>query len=175
MRILFVVLVLSLVLFCLVEAAKQDKKRKHAKIDVGRRRKQAKTTKKQGIRRRTLQKTVKSGNAKSVARANEVGNGCDYVVLSELPTRAKGCVNGAKFVIRPGSNSRRQYVIMNGKPLLLWVTRGTKFTDCTAFTDRTASISCKEVTGLAAIDLGVTGAPGTNTTAAPSSGNKTLP
>ena len=33
----------------------------------------------------------------------------------------------------------------------------------------------QEVTGLAAIDLGVTGAPGTNTTAAPSSGNKTLP
>ena len=46
-------------------------------------------------------------------------------------------------MIKPGSNSRRQYVIMNDKPLLLWVTQGTKFTDCTAFTDRTASISCK--------------------------------
>ena len=32
---------------------------------------------------------------------------------------------------------------MNDKPHLLWVTKGTKFTDCTAFTDRTASISCK--------------------------------
>lgn len=88
----------------------QDKKRKHAKIDVGRRRKQAKTTKKQGIRRRTLQKTVKSGNAKSVARANEVGNGCDYVVLSELPTRAKGCVNG-NFLYSQFLNCSKAYEI----------------------------------------------------------------
>lgn len=90
----------------------QDIQRKHAKIDVGRRRKQAKTTKKQkkGIRRRTLQKTVKSGNAKSVARVNEVGNGCDYVVLSELPTRAKGCVNG-NFLYSQFLNCSKAYEI----------------------------------------------------------------
>ena len=39
------------------------------------------------------------------------------------------------------------------------VTQGSKFTDCLAFTDRTASISFKTVNGLAAIDFCGTEAP----------------
>ena len=62
-----------------------------------------KITKKQG-RRRTHKKTLKSGNAKSVARVNEVGAGCEYVVLSELTTKATDCVNGnylfSRFTIK---------------------------------------------------------------------------
>ena len=62
-----------------------------------------KITKKQGSRR-THKKTLKSGNAKSVGRVNEVGAGCEYVILSELTTRAKKCVNGnylfSRFTIK---------------------------------------------------------------------------
>ena len=100
-------------------------------------------------------------------RVGESGSGCDYVVLSDLLRKGTGCVNGAKFVITPGKIARRQYVIINDKPLLLWVKKGTKFTDCTAFTDKTASISCKEVPGLASIDLGDNSETGSST--APSS------
>jgi secreted trypsin-like serine protease len=53
--------------------------------------------------------------------------------------------------------------------MLLWVTRNTKFTACTSFTDKTALVDCKEVTGLAAIDLSVTGSPSATTTAAAAS------
>lgn len=88
-----------------------------------------------------------------------IDEGCEYVVLSDLTFKGTGCVNGAKFVIKKGTNSRRQYVIMNDKILLLWVKIGSKFKDCPAFTDRTATITCKEVVGLAAVNLGIATVP----------------
>ena len=48
---------------------------------------------------------------------------------------------------------------MNDKILLLWVKIGSKFKDCPAFTDRTATITCKEVVGLAAVNLGIATVP----------------
>ena len=43
-------------------------------------------------------------------------------------------------MLTPGTTSRRQYVIMNGKVMLLWVDKGAK-----SYTDKTSSVTCKVI------------------------------
>ena len=52
-------------------------------------------------------------------------------------------VSGFKFVIKGVSGVRRQFVIVDNKPILAF-TAG-KFAECTTFTDRTADIKCKVI------------------------------
>ena len=118
-----------------------------------------KESKEEKKNKKIIVKRMKIPAGTAQVRIDETGEGCEYVVLSDLTFKGTGCVNGAKFVIKKGTNSRRQYVIMNDKILLLWVKIGSKFKDCPAFTDRTATITCKEVVGLAAVNLGIATVP----------------
>ena len=63
-----------------------------------------------------------------------------------------GCSRGDKFVLKGAAGVRKQFLIMNGMPLLAFVEKKTKFHECSSFTDITANVACKEVPGLATLD-----------------------
>ena len=46
-------------------------------------------------------------------------------------------------MLKTAAGARRQFAILNNKVLLLYVNKGTKFTDCTSYTDVTANVTCK--------------------------------
>jgi hypothetical protein len=75
--------------------------------------------------------------------------------LADIPSNT-GCTNGNKFVLKGNTGVRKQFLIMTDKALLAFVTKGAKFTACTAFTDITTDVKCKEVTGLSSVDLSAT-------------------
>ena len=50
---------------------------------------------------------------------------------------------GNKFVIKQVKGVRKQFLIINGEPILAFVTKGKKFTECTSYTEVTAQVDCK--------------------------------
>ena len=50
---------------------------------------------------------------------------------------------GNKFVIKQVKGVRKQFLILNGEPILAFVTKGKKFTECTSYTEVTAQVDCK--------------------------------
>jgi hypothetical protein len=93
-------------------------------------------------------------------RANLKGDSCEYIDLAKIMS-VDGCetgeddlikklvgkselLAGKKFVIgRASKKIRRQYLIVEGKTILAFVSSGTKFTACSSTKDITTSISCK--------------------------------
>merc|ERR1712048_464800 len=67
------------------------------------------------------------------------GNSCEYIRLNSIPNNL-GCVNGTKFVIKRADelNSRKQFIILDGEVLLVFVGRGEKFSQCSSYRDITA-------------------------------------
>merc|ERR1712243_475165 len=76
------------------------------------------------------------------------GTDCQYVRLYTILTNT-GCISGTKFVLKPsrapGSEVRRQFVILNNEVILAFVKKGKKITECDSYTDVTSQITCKEV------------------------------
>ena len=57
-------------------------------------------------------------------------------------------------------------MILNDKATLAFVTKGKKFTACESYTDITATVTCKEVSGLGSVDLSASSNTTDATTAA---------
>jgi carbonic anhydrase len=156
------VLVLTLLALCLVEAGKR--RLKSNQIAINAKKYNGKAVEGNGrpsdrkIRRKKKPARPNSAQPKSATPKQAVmGEPCAYVVLSDLMEKGTNCINGAKFVLGPGKTAgkkaRRQYAFMDGKVCLLWVAPGSKFKDCTSFTDKTADVTCKTVDGLADVRL----------------------
>merc|ERR1711892_778901 len=80
------------------------------------------------------------------------GNDCEYIKLGSI-TANDGCTDGNKFVIKQVSGVRKQFLILNGEAILGFVTKGKKFASCTSYTEVTANVDCKVVSGLIDVDL----------------------
>ena len=94
------------------------------------------------------------------------GEDCQYIKIAGIVSNS-GCDSGDKFVIKQVSGVRKQFLIMNNEPILAFVNKGKKFTACDSYTEITSSVVCKEVSGLANVDLSASAAP-SPTSAAPS-------
>merc|ERR1712212_99935 len=80
------------------------------------------------------------------------GSACEYIKLSDI-TANSGCVDGTKFLIKKDDTVRKQLLIMSGTPILAFVTKNTKFANCSSFTEVTMQVDCKTVDGLSDVDL----------------------
>ena len=94
------------------------------------------------------------------------GEDCQYIKISGIVSNS-GCDSGDKFVIKQVTGVRKQFLIMNNEPILAFVNKGKKFTACDSYTEITSSVVCKEVSGLANVNLSASAAP-SPTSAAPS-------
>jgi len=114
------------------------------------------------------------------------GNDCEFIYLADI-TSNSGCSNGQKFVLKGANNTRKQFLIVNDKAIIAFITKRKKFTACESFTDITTSVSCKTVSGLDNVTLpsssssnsssnstaATTAAASNATTAAPAASNTT--
>jgi len=91
------------------------------------------------------------------------GNDCEYITLKDI-TGNSGCSSGQKFVLKGSSGVRRQFLIVSDNVILAFVVKKKKFTECTAFTDITTSVTCKSIDGLDSVDLSVTAASNSSAT-----------
>merc|ERR1712123_151185 len=80
------------------------------------------------------------------------GSDCEYIKLGSI-TANTGCTDGNKFVIKQVSGVRKQFLILNGEAILGFVTKGKKFASCSSYTEITANVDCKVVSGLIDVDL----------------------
>jgi len=96
---------------------------------------------------RSVQKKIPAG-ARVYSGAN-----CEWIDLNKVLSDGVGCNNGYKFVIKPQSGNRRQLLLVEGKTILAFVTRGSKFTDCRDFTEVTSEVLCKAVASLETVSL----------------------
>merc|ERR1719382_911805 len=115
-----------------------------------------------------------------------MGNDCEFIYLADI-TSNSGCSNGQKFVLKGANNTRKQFLIVNDKAIIAFITKRKKFTACESFTDITTSVSCKTVSGLDNVTLpsssssnsssnstaATTAAASNATTAAPAASNTT--
>ena len=86
------------------------------------------------------------------------GKDCEYIKLCDV-IKNSGCEDGKvsvlfhniennpilgnKFVIRKKKGTRKQFVILNGSPVLGFVQKKKKFTSCKSYTQITANLKCK--------------------------------
>ena len=70
------------------------------------------------------------------------GGDCEYIKISGI-TANSGCDSGNKFVIKQQTGVRKQFLILDGEPILAFINRGKKFTQCTSYTEVTTSVTCK--------------------------------
>ena len=106
------------------------------------------------ILKRKIEKKIEN-----TERAVLKGDSCEYIEMAKIMS-VDGCETGEdeiiekvdkskllagnKFVIgRASKTIRRQYLIVDGKTILAFVSSGTKFTACSSTKDITSSISCK--------------------------------
>merc|ERR1711892_359628 len=80
------------------------------------------------------------------------GGDCEYIKIGSI-TANTGCTDGNKFVIKQVSGVRKQFLILNGEAILGFVTKGKKFASCSSYTEITANVDCKVVSGLIDVDL----------------------
>merc|ERR1719510_1169297 len=81
------------------------------------------------------------------------GSNCEWIYLNKVLSDGIGCANGHKFVIKPQTGNRRQLLFVDGKTILAFVARGSKFTDCSSFTEVTTQVDCKAVANLETVSL----------------------
>merc|ERR1719347_142281 len=95
---------------------------------------------------------VKQYKHKNYTARAYTGTHCEYVKLNSV-TANQGCEDGTKFVLKAPKGTRKQFLILTNQPILAFVENGVKFTECTAYTEVTLSVDCKEVEGLINVDL----------------------
>ena len=93
------------------------------------------------------------------------GNDCEYIKIASIVSNS-GCSSGSKFVIKQRAGVRKQFLIMNGEAILAFVNKGKKFTACDSYTEVTASVVCKVVSGLADVDITAAATAATTTASA---------
>merc|ERR1719510_258331 len=81
------------------------------------------------------------------------GSNCEWIDLNKVLSDGIGCANGHKFVIKPQTGNRRQLIFVDGKTILAFVARGSKFADCSSFTEVTTKVKCKAVANLDTVSL----------------------
>merc|ERR1719320_549258 len=81
------------------------------------------------------------------------GNNCEFVRLCDV-TNNTGCSDGNKLVLKKQKGLRRQFLLLNGSPVLGFIMRKKKFTSCEAYKDVTDTVDCKGVIGLSDLQLG---------------------
>merc|ERR1719431_721890 len=86
------------------------------------------------------------------------GNDCEFMYLCNIITN-DGCADGTKFVIKQETGVRKQFLLLGGTSLLVFVNFGKKFPACESFTEVTLSVDCKTVDGLIDVDLNTAPAP----------------
>merc|ERR1712037_576272 len=134
------------------------------------------------------EKTSRGGKRKQMRRGRKMegragivvkGNDCEFIYLADI-TSNSGCSNGQKFVLKGANNTRKQFLIVNDKAIIAFITKRKKFTACESFTDITTSVSCKSVSGLDNVTLpsssssnSSSNSTGTATTAASAASNTT--
>merc|ERR1712121_54588 len=91
------------------------------------------------------------------------GNDCEFIYLADI-TSNSGCSNGQKFVLKGANNTRKQFLIVNDKAIIAFITKKKKFTACESFTDITTSVNCKSVSGLDNITLPSSSSSSSNST-----------
>jgi len=122
---------------------KEDRRRKHQE-----RKEESRKQQEEMAERRELT------NRKPQGRKVIKGEDCNFIRIASIVTEASGCSDGDKFVIKTVNKTvRKQFVIMLGEPLLVFVTKGKKFLNCTEFKDITSTVSCKTISGLANINI----------------------
>ena len=70
------------------------------------------------------------------------GGDCEYIRISGI-TANTGCGSGNKFVIQQKTGVRKQFLILDNEPILAFINRGKKFTQCSSYTEVTTSVTCK--------------------------------
>merc|ERR1719432_80085 len=93
------------------------------------------------------------------------GNDCEFIYLADI-TSNSGCSNGQKFVLKGANNTRKQFLIVNDKAIIAFITKRKKFTACESFTDITTSVSCKSVSGLDNVTLPTSSSSSSNSSTA---------
>ena len=92
--------------------------------------------------------------------------------MNSVQSEGVGCANGYKFVIKPQSGperlrvqlsdcyvqmfsagNRRQLLFVDGKTILAFVARGSKFADCSSYTEVTSQVDCKANANLETVSL----------------------
>ena len=115
---------------------------------------------------RSAKKTIPAG-----ARAYS-GSHCEWIDMNSVKSEGVGCANGYKFVIKPQSGperlrvqlsdcyvqmfspgNRRQLLFVDGKTILAFVARGSKFADCSSYTEVTSQVDCKANANLETVSL----------------------
>jgi len=81
------------------------------------------------------------------------GSACDFVDFGAASSSGSGCEDGTKMVLKSASGTRQQFLLASSKTIYAFVSSGTKFPQCTSFTDRTCDIQCKAVDGADSINL----------------------
>ena len=67
------------------------------------------------------------------------GNDCEFVRLAWM-TGNPGCDSGDKFVLKRRPPVRKQFMILNNEPVLVFVENKKKFPQCTKYTDVTSKV-----------------------------------
>lgn len=78
---------------------------------------------------------------------------CQWIDLEKVREEGSGCVDGAKFVVSKDRGVRRQYLFVDGRTVLAFVTNGEKFAQCPNYTDITADVKCKVMEGVENVEL----------------------
>jgi len=81
------------------------------------------------------------------------GAGCEFIYLCNI-TENLGCEDGSRLKIKPENGTRKQLLLLNSEPVLAFVTDGTKFANCSSYTEITTAVDCKVSGALAELDLG---------------------
>jgi len=110
-------------------------------------------------KRKNTHTTEKVGRRESRKRESRKyeGSHCEWIDLNSVASNS-GCAAGTKFVIKQKAKTvRKQFgLVKKGSSTvvaLLFVTKGIKFTACTSVTEVTASVTCKTIDGLSAMDM----------------------
>merc|ERR1719341_3173909 len=94
-------------------------------------------------------KSTRKAGRRAILKASP----CQWIDLERVREEGNGCVDGSKFVVSKERGVRRQYLFVDGRTVLAFVTNGDKFAQCANFTDITADVKCKVMEGVENVEL----------------------
>jgi len=94
-------------------------------------------------------KSTRKAGGRAILKASP----CQWIDLEKVREEGSGCVDGSKFVVSKERGVRRQYLFVDGRTVLAFVTNGEKFAECANYTDITADVKCKVMEGVENVEL----------------------
>jgi len=94
-------------------------------------------------------KSTRNAGGRAILKASP----CQWIDLEKVREEGNGCVDGSKFVVSKERGVRRQYLFVDGRALLAFVTNGEKFAQCANYTDITGDVKCKVMEGVENVEL----------------------